>query len=73
MRRRQLVSLIFAGLAVLAPVVAAAPAVGEESSSTPAAVAITQTLRYPVLRDEAAMVVIGTALIALAGAVKRAA
>jgi hypothetical protein len=70
--RRYLVSLTFAGLSVLPPVVAAAPSVSEDSRPQPT-VAVQRVSRpYSGLRDEAAMVLIGTALIALAAAVKRA-
>lgn len=71
--RKYLVSLAFAGLlAVLAPV-----AVAHDASETPdasATVAVQQVkVPLPSLRDEAAMVLVGTALIGLAAAVRRAA
>jgi hypothetical protein len=69
--RRQFVSLTFAVLSVLPPVVAAAPGVTEDSRQ--ATVAVQRVSRpFSGMRDEAAMVLIGTALIALAAAVKRA-
>ncbi len=72
--RRQLVGLTFAGLAFLPPAIAAAPAVGEEVASAPTAVAVQRVaVPVPVMRDEAVMVLIGTGLIALAAAVRRAA
>ena len=70
--RRQFVSLTFAVLSVLPPVVAAAPGVTEDSRRQ-ATVAVQRVSRpFSGMRDEAAMVLIGTALIALAAAVKRA-
>jgi len=72
--RRQLVALTFAGLAFLPPAIAAAPAVGEEVAGAPTAVAVQRVAApVPVMRDEAAMVLIGAGLIALAAAVRRAA
>ncbi len=75
--RRQIVSLAFAGLMGLwALPLAAAATTPEEGRETPAnsAVAV-QRVSIPAtgLRDEAAMVLIGTALIAIAAAVRRAA
>jgi hypothetical protein len=71
--RKYLVSLTFGSLlAVAAPVAASTePTVEPE---TPAAVAV-QHVKVPLtnLRDEVAMVLIGTALIGLAAAVRRAA
>ena len=76
--RRQYVSFMFAGLVVLivlwaAPIAAATrPTVDERESATPVAV---QRVSIPAtgLRDEAAMVLVGTTLIGLAAAVRRAA
>ena len=72
--RRELVGLTFAGLAFLPPAIAAAPAVGDEVAAPPTTVAVQRvTVPYPVMGDEAAMVLIGTGLIALAAALRRAA
>jgi hypothetical protein len=74
--RRLVVSLMFAGLvAVLgAPVAAVAPSVSDDAPSAGATVAV-HWINLPDtgLRDEAAMVLVGTALIGLAAAVRRAA
>jgi hypothetical protein len=67
---RLVVSVIFAGLvALLGAPLYAAPSVGDDAT-----VAV-QRVNFPDtgLRDEAAMVLIGTALIGLAAAVRRAA
>lgn len=67
-------SLVFAGSAALA---GAEPAMRNDPSaaSQPAPALAVQQVRVPLpgLRDEAAMVLVGTALIALAAAVRRAA
>jgi hypothetical protein len=68
------VSLIFGGLFVLATVpTGAAPSVSDDAPSATASVAV-QRVHVPDtgLRDEAAMVLVGTALICLAAAVRRA-
>ena len=71
--RRYFVTFALAGLA-LAAVVAAAPSVGEETSTAAAPVAVQRvSMEAYRLRDEAAMVLVGTALIGLAAAVRRAA
>lgn len=70
--RKYLASLAFAlSLSAAAPVWAATTTV-DEAHAAPVAV---QHVRVPVpgLRDEAAMVLVGTALIGLAAAVRRAA
>jgi len=71
--RRYLASLVF-GLTVLAatPGAASTPESGEPGARPAVAV---QQVRMPVpgLRDEAAMVLVGTALIGLAAAVRRSA
>ena len=67
--------LVLAGFAVVAARVNAAttPAEGPAATAnTPVAVQQVR-LTMPGLRDEAAMVIVGTALIGLAAAVKRAA
>jgi hypothetical protein len=75
--RRYVVSFVFAGCIALAPPLMAAPAATGETvaaDSEAPAVAV-QRVRVPLpgLRDEAAMVLVGTALIGLAAAVRRAA
>jgi hypothetical protein len=72
--RQYLASIVFAGGALAASPLAAAPDV-PEAERAPHAVAV-QHVRVPPaggLRDEAAMVLVGTALIGLAAAVRRAA
>ena len=71
---RLVVSVMFAGLiAVLGASLFAAPSVPDEPRSG-ATVAVQRVhLPDPGLRDEAAMVLVGTALIGLAAAVRRAA
>lgn len=72
---RLVVSLMFAGLvALLMAPVFAAPSVSDDAPSAGATVAV-QRVNLPDtgLRDEAAMVLVGTALIGLAAAVRRAA
>jgi hypothetical protein len=70
--RKYLASLALAGCAVAASPLTA-PAADEAADATPA-VAV-QQVRVPMssYRDEAAMVLVGTALIGLAAAVRRAA
>ena len=72
--RRRVVALTFAGLAALASGHAAAAPSADDASGTSATVAV-QRVSVPDLRlrDEAAMVLLGTALIGLAAAVRRAA
>jgi len=72
--RRQLVSLTLAGLASIATVAAGSPAVDDNAAAAAPTVAVQRvSLPVPGLRDEATMVLVGTALIALAAAVRRAA
>lgn len=75
--RRLVGTAVFAGCTLVAGSMAAAtPAVGEASNhrSIESAVAVQQVqIGFPGLRDEAAMVLVGTALIALGGVVRRAA
>lgn len=70
--RKYLASLAFAVCLTAAAPVLAATATPEETSEPTVAV---QQVRIPVpgLRDEAAMVLVGTALIGLAAAVRRSA
>lgn len=72
--RKNLASLAVIGCALAASPLAAAPTVQEAASTAPA-VAV-QQVRAPAaggLRDEAAMVLVGTALIGLAAALRRTA
>lgn len=72
--RKYLASLVFAlSVSAAIPAVAATSATTEESAA-PAAVAV-QHVRVPLpgLRDEAAMVLVGTALIGLGAALRRSA
>ena len=73
--RRRVVSLMFAGLvALLSAPLLAAPSVSDDAPSSGATVAVQRVqLSDSGLRDEAAMVLVGTALIGLAAAVRRAA
>ena len=74
--RRQIVSMAIAGLAVLSGSIGAAPAARDEAptASAPATVAVQRVaFRLPEIRDEAAMVLVGTLLIGVAAAVRRAA
>jgi hypothetical protein len=68
--RRQLVSLAIAGVAFLATGLGASPAVDEASTPTVAVQRV--SLPFPAIRDEATMVLVGTALIGVAAAVRRA-
>ena len=72
--RKYLASMVFTGCALAASSVMATPSVNEAESTVAPAVAV-QHVRLPMagLRDEAAMVLVGTALIGLAAAVRRAA
>ncbi len=75
--RRYVVQFVFAGcITVAAPLMAAPGVTGETAarSSEAPAVAVQQVrVPLPRLRDEAAMILVGTALIGLAAAVRRAA
>ena len=75
--RRIVVSCVFAGcVAIAAPLMAAPEATGESVANPSDAPAVAvQRVRVPLpgLRDEAAMVLVGSALIGLAAAVRRAA
>jgi len=73
--RRQLVSLTFAAVALMATGLAASPAVDDKVAANAAPTVAVQRVSLPVpgIRDEAAMVLVGTALIGLAAAVRRAA
>jgi hypothetical protein len=73
--RKYVASLVFAGSAVVATSAGAAPAVNEASANRPQPAVAVQQVQVPLpgLREEAAMVLVGTALIGLAAAVRRAA
>jgi hypothetical protein len=72
---KYLASLVFAGCVLAASPVLAAPPASEAPSTEAATSVAVQQVRVAVagLRDEAAMVLVGTALIGLAAAVRRAA
>ena len=72
--RRQFGSVAIFGVLASAPILAA-PAASEEPAATVAAPMAVQRTNLPGvwIRDEAAMVLVGTALIGLAAAVRRAA
>lgn len=72
--RKYLASVAFTGCALAASPLVAAPPVSEADDAA-SAVAVQQAKVQPSagLRDEAAMVLVGTALIGLAAAVRRAA
>lgn len=76
--RRQLVSLTIAGMAVLTTGLSASPATDDTvatAAPTVAAptVAVQRVSLTPTVRDEATMVLVGTALIGVAAAVRRSA
>jgi hypothetical protein len=74
--RKYLVTLVFGGCAVMTSHLAAAsPEKEVATEASPAVVIEHATVRVPVsgLRDEAAMILVGSALIGLAAAVRRAA
>jgi hypothetical protein len=71
--RKYLVSILFAGGALAATPLVTMTAGSEAAELTPAAAVQNVRVSMPGLRDEAAMVLVGTALIGLAAAVRRAA
>ena len=73
--RRQFVSLTLVALAVTSVGLGAAPTVTDDAAATVAPTMAVQHVNIPgpALRDEVAMVLVGTALIGLAAAVRRAA
>jgi hypothetical protein len=75
MASRQLVSIALTGLAILTMSGEASPAPDRDSAAHLApTVAVQQAIpQYQRLRDEAAMVLVGSALMGLAAAVRRAA
>lgn len=73
--RRQVVSAVFAALVCVASTAGAGPSVeGEEMAVSAAPTVAVQRVAVdaPALRDELTMVLVGTALIGLAAAVRRA-
>jgi hypothetical protein len=73
---KYLASLVFAGCALTATPAVAAPAANDTPTvATDSTTVAVQQVRMPVpgLRDEAAMVLVGTALIGLGAAVRRSA
>jgi hypothetical protein len=74
--RKYLASLVFAASALAASQLSAAPSAGETAAGEASTTVAVQQVRVPTgggLRDEAAMVLVGTALIGLGAAVRRAA
>lgn len=71
--RKYLASLAFGGLLAVAAPVAATPEASEAPNASPTVAVQQVKVPLPSLRDEAAMVLVGTALIGLAAAVRRAA
>jgi hypothetical protein len=69
-----LVSLALTGVAVATASLGAAPSVATGEAAASPAVAVQRVdVRVPEVRDEAAMVLVGAALIGLAAAIRRAA
>jgi len=71
--RKYLASLVFMGSVAATSSTMAAPAVNEAESTTPTVAVQQVRMPLPGIREEAAMVLVGTALIGLAAAVRRAA
>ena len=71
--RRQLVSLTIAGMAVLTTGLSASPATDDTVATATPTVAVQRVSLTPTVRDEATMVLVGTALIGVAAAVRRSA
>ena len=73
--RRQLVSLTIAGMAVVATGLSASSVTEDMTPANAAPTVAVQrvSLALPAVRDEAAMVLVGTALIGVAAAVRRVA
>lgn len=72
--RRQLVLLTLAGLAIMTTTNGTSASASDDASvSAPSTVAVQRvSLSVPAVRDEAAMVLVGTALIGLGAALRRA-
>jgi hypothetical protein len=75
MRRQHLVSLTFAATAVMSMSLGASPTVADDTAAHAAPTVTVQRVHLPgqPLRDEVAMVLVGSALIGAAAAVRRAA
>ena len=75
MRRYLLPGVFVAAMGVMVPIAAGAPSDKLDEEATATSIASIQRFANmpPKLRDEAAMILIGTALIGLAGVVRRAA
>ena len=73
--RRHFVSLTLAAMAVTSVGLGASPTVTDDAAAAVAPTVAVQHVNMPgpALRDEVAMVLVGTALIGLAAAVRRAA
>jgi len=71
--RWRLVSLTIAGMAVLTTGLGASPATDDTATAAAPTVAVQRVSLTPMVRDEAAMVIVGTALIGVAAALRRAA
>ena len=71
--RKYLASILLAGCALAATPLVGASAGSEAAEPTPAVAVQQVRVPLPGLRDEAAMVLVGTALIGLAAALRRAA
>jgi hypothetical protein len=72
--RRKIAGVVFAGvLGICASSSAAAGRPSEQMHKSAAAPVAVQRVSLPALRDEVAMVLVGTALIGLAAAVRRSA
>ena len=70
--RRQILPILFAGLASTAPLMAG-PSVGDDRAAHAASTVAVQRTSLPIpgVRDEVAMVLVGTALIGLAAVMRR--
>jgi hypothetical protein len=71
--RRYLASIVFAGCGLIASSPLSAANSPKEARTAEPVVAVQQTPMPVALRDQAAMVLVGTALLGLAAAVRRAA
>ena len=72
--RRQFVSLTLAGAAVMTASLGVVPTFENAEATASSTVAVQRVNpRFPEIRDETAMVLVGAALIGLAAAVRRAA
>lgn len=74
--RKYLATLVFGGCALIASPLAAVSSANEATTEVSSTISMNQghaRLPVPGFRDEAAMILVGTALIGLAAAVRRAA